>query len=64
MWNTKHHFYLETVSGEVCRKNDFNFAFISLEKAVDQVPRDVVWWALMKLLSWAKYLRHPTFHVK
>lgn len=33
----------------VSKKKDFYFAFRDLEKAFDQVLRDVLWWVLRKL---------------
>ena len=47
MWNHKRHFYYETVIGEICSKKE---EFVDLEKAFDRVSRDVLWWALRKLV--------------
>ena len=50
MWNNKRHFYLETVTEEICsKKKNLYFAFVDLEKAFDQMRRDFVWWAWRKL---------------
>ena len=50
MQNQKHHFYLKTNTGEIFRKKkDLYIAFLDLEKASDQVPRNGVGCALMKL---------------
>ena len=39
MCNHKYHFHLQTVAGDnyLAKKKDLYFAFIDLEKAVDQV---------------------------
>ena len=35
MWNNKHHFYLETVTGEIfSKKEEFALSFVDLEKVL------------------------------
>ena len=43
MWNHKSHFYLEAITEIFTKKERFCFAFLDLEKAFDQVPRDVIY---------------------
>lgn len=50
MLNYKHHFYFETVTGEIFSLNkEYALAFLEPEKALNQVPRDLVWLTLKKL---------------
>jgi oligoendopeptidase F len=37
-------------------KNDLHMVFIDLEKAYNQIPRNVMWWALEKHKVLAKYI--------
>ena len=43
--NSKCHFYLETVTGDIylAKKKNLYFAFVDLQKAFDRVPRNVCW---------------------
>ena len=51
MCNYKYYFYFETVAGEIfSKKEKFDFDFVDLEKVFGRVPKDVVYWALRKLI--------------
>ena len=42
-------FYCTSATGEALAANKpLYMAFVDLEKAVDQVPWDVIWWAMCK----------------
>ena len=37
------------MAGEVSKNRKLYFAFINLEKAFNNIPRDVLWWAMRKV---------------